>query len=493
MPYNPIFFVPTVDLKKKIEQKGKVQLVDFTILSHLLTDNLDAEIELLNLCISAFPREFIRNLVCLKPLRLIEHEILAQLQATIKLDKSVEDETNTFGQAFTLVQEALSPQQPDINEICLEIYSDTKKNVSLFVGALSSDELIPLSFSSPQQRDQLIELYNSLSKHEPWQSNKELLNNVCIQRALALFYTQRIREYIQPIVKQQIEKLCDLQQLESLTPVTNRDAIAVFTTGGVASGKGSCLRVICDTLKEREPCTVPWNELVHHNADRLKLFLLNPEENPFNYSQYTYEEALFIKERIMSIIEQNGATSKMYPHFLHDQTKLKGEELKEARRRYGEIFIAAVSTEAVVAIERAYSRGKETTRFEHTEGLLSSHQAAPVEFIKALNQEELIGQIPINIVMYDNNHPSKHLIMFASIDMQKKQITVYNNVCMQAWIKKEKIYPQAQSEEELYKIGPTRPTEQYFQPLVDKGFHLEVLPLEMSPEDEEPPSALTCG
>lgn len=46
----------------------------------------------------------IRNLVCLYSGRLVEHEILAQLQATIKLDKHVDDEMDTFGHAFTMVQ-----------------------------------------------------------------------------------------------------------------------------------------------------------------------------------------------------------------------------------------------------------------------------------------------------------------------------------------------------------------------------------------------------
>lgn len=491
MTYKPHFFIPTADLKEKIKQKNRVQPIDFTILSHLLTSNVDNELTLLDACIFAFPKEFIRNLVCLQPVRLIEHEILAQLQAGIKLDKSVEDEADTFGQAFTWVQQSLSSQVPGLQEECLRLFAETQREVSQFFDALMHSPPIEVSFFPPKQSKQLLEFYNELSQQEVWQDNKESLKAVCIQRAMALMYTQRVQEFIQPIVRAHIGELCKLRKLESLKPVEKDEGVAIFTTGGVASGKGSCLKNISEALKERTPSAIEWNELVHHNADRLKPFLLNPKVDPLKYSQYTYEEALLIKERVMKIIEQEGERTGKFPHFLHDQTKLKGEELKEASKRYGEIIITAVSTDAASAIERAYSRGEATTRFEHTEGLLGSHQAVPGEFIKALNQDELIGQGPISVVMYDNNHPSRQLTIFASIDMQKKQLIVYDNECMHEWIKKENINPKARSEDALYNDKPIRTTEEYFAPLIGKGFSLEIRPKVEPLEDDNESIALT--
>lgn len=475
MSYKPQFFVPTADLKEKIKQKSKIQPVDFTILSHVLTSNVDTELDLLDECIQAFPREFIRNLVCLQPERLMEHEILAQLQASIKLDKSVDDEADTFGQAFTWVQKSLSPEVGGLKDKCLNLYSETKKEVSDFFDALINDKSIEHKFSQ-KQAQQLTEFYKEISTKEPWQTNKELLKTVCVERAMALIYTQRAQELIQPVVKSHINELCDQQKLEKLNPVGKSDGVAIFTTGGVASGKGTCLKNIEATLKERQPTSIQWNDLLHHNADRLKPFLLNPKIDPLKYSQYTYEEALLIKERVMKIIEQEGQVSGKYPHFLHDQTKLKAEELKEANSRYGELIITAVSTDASSAIERAYSRGEQTTRFEHTEGLLGSHQAVPGEFIKSLNQPDLMGQGNISAVMYDNNSPTRKLTMFASIDMQKKEIIIYDDDCMQKWIKKENINPKAKSDLELYFDKPVRTTQDYFGPLILNGFSIEIKP-----------------
>ncbi len=484
MTYKPHFFIPTADLKEKIKQKHRVQLVDFTVLSHLLTSNIDAELSLLHECILAFPKEFIRNFVCLQPERLIEHEILAQLQAGIKLDKSVEDEADTFGQAFTWVQQSLSSEAPRLQEECFRLFGETQMEVEQFFDALMNTPSKVLPSFPPKQSKQLLEFYNELSQKEFWQDSKESLKAVCVQRAMALIYTQRVQAFIQPSVKAHISELCRLKKLEQLNPVEKSDGVAIFTTGGVASGKGSCLKNISETLKERHPRAIEWDEIVHHNADRLKPFLLNPKVDPLKYSQYTYEEALLIKERVMKIIEQEGEVSGRFPHLLHDQTKLKGEELKEASKRYGEMIITAVSTDAASAIERAYSRGEATTRFEHTEGLLGSHQAVPGEFIKALNQDELIGQGQIGVVMYDNNSPSRQLTIFASIDMQNKQLIIYDDECMQAWIKKENINPKAKSEDELYSDKPIRTTEEYFAPLIAKGFSLEIRPKVESSQDD---------
>ncbi|BCA94598.1 hypothetical protein TUM19329_09590 [Legionella antarctica] len=477
MTFQPQFFVATIDLKEKIKHQEQLKPADFTILSHLLTDDLEASLSLLHECIVAFPKEFVRNLVCLEPDRLIEHEILAQLQATIKLDRTVDDETDSFGYAFTQVQAVLSrdSKQELLEGRCEKLYSETKNEISGFFGTLIENKGLEEITFSPKEILQLTGFYQQLAENEPWKNNAQLLQAVCEQRGMALIYTQRAQELIGNVIKEEIDVLCDAGKLEKLDPVSKKNGVGIFTTGGVASGKGTCLQNISDSLKERRPVAINWNELVHHNADRLKPFLLQPQKDPMKYSQFTYEESLLIKERIMKIIEQQGKKSGFYPHFLHDQTKLKADELKEANQRYDELIITAVSTDAASAIERAFARGEKTTRYEHTEGLLGSHQAVPGELIKSLTQEELIGKGNISVAMYDNNSPSRMLSMFASIDMQKKEIIVYDDVAMQNWIKKENINPKAKTEEELYLDKPVRQTELYFHPMIQQGFTLAIV------------------
>ncbi|HHS9643860.1 hypothetical protein [Legionella anisa] len=176
--------------------------------------------------------------------------------------------------------------------------------------------------------------------------------------------------------------------------------------------------------------------------------------------------------------KSNVLGGERYPGFLHDQTKLKPDELREANQRYGEVDIVAISTDVAAAIERAYGRGKTTQRYEHTEGLLGSHQAVPGEMMKSLNQKELIGS-NVSVVMFDNNSPTRELTMFASVDMRTKTIIIYNEEMMQNWIKKENINPKAKSGESLYLDKPVRSIVEYFGPLIENGFELEY------PEAEE--------
>ena len=483
MPNLSRFFVLTADLKERIKLKSSVKSADFTILSSSISSGTESGLVALKECMTAFPKEFVRNLVCLRPERLIEHEILAQLQASVKLDKSVEDEADTFGRAFTLVQRSLDLD--GIKETCIKIYEETKIEIEGFIDDLMEGNSVELYSFSTKDAEALIASYREIAAKEPWSTKKDLLKSVCVQKGMALIYAHQAQEYIGSRVVSSINQLCVDEDLQWLEGVKKEDGVAIFTTGGVASGKGTCLKNIAEALTERTPTPIKWNELVHHNADRLKPFLQNPVLDPKKYSQYTYEEALLVKERVMQVIEYHGKKSGKYPHFLHDQTKLKPDELIEANKRSGELIITAISTEASSSIEWAHGRGQKTGRYEHTEGLLGSHQAVPGEMIKALAQDELIGKNRISVAMYDNNSPTRELNMFASINMQTKEIIVYNEIQMQDWIKKEKINPKASPHGELYLEKPTRKTADYFGPLLAKGFTLTIAPSEELSVEED--------
>ncbi len=473
MSYDQRFFILTADLKAKIKLQEKVGRTDFTVLTSSFSGQDEQGIELLKQCVHAFPKEFVRNLVCLLPERLVEHEILAQLQAGVKLDKNVDDEADTFGHAFTLVQEQLV--NGEIERKCLVMYKKTIDEVDAYFNDLITGKLAQSYDFSPDEQDVLQLCYSEIAGAEPWRSDKALLKAVCVQRSMAFIYTNRACAMIEPVVSGVISDLCTKTQLQPLDYVAKEESMAIFTTGGVASGKGTCLKNIAAAIKMREPNGIEWEQLVHHNADRLKPFLQSPEKDPLKYSQYTYEEALLVKDRVMHHIAKKGnEAGNKYPHFLHDQTKLKPDELREASKRYGEVVIAAISTDVASSIQWAFGRGEKTKRYEHTEGLLGSHQAVPGEMMKSLNQDELIGSSNIVVAMYDNNSPSRELTMFAEIDMKNKKIIVNDEEMMQKWIKKENINPKAQPNEPLYFDKPIRSTAEYFAPLTDKGFSLQI-------------------
>ncbi|HHF7375336.1 zeta toxin family protein [Legionella bozemanae] len=475
MSYEGRFFVPTVELKERIKSKQEVRPEDFTIIAYSSSGGGEESITLLEQTTAAFPKEMVRNLVCLYPERLVEHEILAQLQATVKLDKHVDDEMDTFGHAFTMVQKKLEGKllAGVVSKVAL-MHANTKLDVIEFFNDLANGKSKEEYPFSSEELDALKSFYASISGKEPWSTDKELLKAVCVQRGMALIYTQRARVIIEPVVAESINELCEQNALEGLEYVEKKRSLAVFTTGGVASGKGSCLKLVSKVIGHYEPEPVAWNQLVHHNADRLKPFLQKPEVDPLKYSQFTYEEALLVKERVMHVIakKSNALGGERYPHFLHDQTKLKADELREANQRYGEVDIVAISTDVTSAVERAHGRGRTTQRYEHTEGLLGSHQAVPGEMMKSLNQEELIGS-NVSVAMFDNNSPTRELTLFATINMRTKEINIYDREMMQNWIKKENINPKAKPGESLYMEKPVRSIAEYFGPLLEKGFELE--------------------
>ncbi|CEG57518.1 hypothetical protein [Legionella fallonii] len=474
MSYDQRFFVLTADLKARINLQEKVSPVDFTVLTSSFSGQDQFGIDLLKQCVIAYPKEFVRNLVCLLPERMVEHEILAQLQAGIKLDKNVDDDADTFGHAFTMVQAQLA--RSNIVQDCRTIYQHALTQVDIFIDDLINGKLDGVYDLSSKEQEALKSFYNEIATKEPWSTNQEVLKSICVQRGMALIYANRARDMIEPVVSEAIDQLCHAGKLQPLDYVAKEESMAIFTTGGVASGKGTCLKNTAATIKKREPIGIEWNQLVHHNADRLKPFLQKPELDPQKYSQYTYEEALLVKERVMQHIAKKGnEAGNKYPHFLHDQTKLKPDELREANQRYGTVVITAISTEVSSSVQWAFGRGESTKRFEHTEGLLGSHQAVPGEMMKSLNQNELIGSSNISVAMYDNNSPTRELTMFASIDMKKKEIIVYDEEMMQKWIKKENINPKAKPNEPLYFDKPTPTTSEYFAPLINKEFSFRII------------------
>ncbi|AUH73982.1 zeta toxin family protein [Legionella sainthelensi] len=469
--YGPGLFVPKIDLKDRIRSKKKVKSDDFSILTHSFQKE---SLDLLDQTIIAFPKEFVSNLVCLLPESLLEHEILAQLQATIKLDKTVEDDQETFWIAFTQVKEKLKKNGMDIatKERCYDLYKNTSEGVTQLFNDLANDILQQeYPFISSHELNILQKFYTDLSKNEPWKSDNELLKSVCIQRGIALIYNKNAREIIEPEVERAIHALCTKMKLDKLEYITKDKAIAVFSTGGIASGKSTSLKVVAQVLENGPPEPILWNQLVHQNTDRLRSFLLQPHD-PKRYSQYTYDEAKMITDRTMKLIAKKGLQSGGYPHFLLDQTQLKPAELKEANERYGKIIVVAVSTDVSVSLERAAQRGEKTRRFEHTEALLYSHQAVPGAMIRSLSQQELIGS-DIEVTMFDQSK-DKEQTLFATINMKNQEIIIYNEQMMQDWIKKETINPKAKPNEALYTGEEVRSIEEYFSPLIEQNFSLVV-------------------
>lgn len=477
--YHPSFFkeaagvslyVPTVP---SLADKEKLEAIDFTLLQHAYRTVDESALLLLKETRRCFPKVSVRQLVALTPARLIHHEILAQLQASIKLDHHPDDAT-TF---HTVVEKLATIVEKDdkstLTTQCHELYTSTTGALEALYDAMvaKSSDLASL----PLYNEALQSTFDLLQTQADFSDKSDTYKQVFIQRWIAPLYHQQALINIESYVRAHIETLIEGDELKILDYHPADKSLAIFTTGGVASGKGSSLRQLAELLEKYHSPPIHWDELVHHNADKLKPFLMPPMTSPQGYSQFTYDEALLIKDRTMQLMQ--AISKKMhdgthFPHFLHDQTKLKSLELLEASSRYDEIIITAVSTEVKKAIVRSHARGVATNRFEHTEGLLNSHRAVPTEMINALAQPALLGK-KITVSMWDNNDESGHLQQFASIEMATGCITIYDGDLFEKWLKKTLINPKSHDFASLYKAGPMVSIKGYFSPLLALGLTIE--------------------
>lgn len=102
---------------------------------------------------------------------------------------------------------------------------------------------------SSEELEALKSFYASISGKAPWSTDKELLKAVCVQRGMALIYTQKARAIIEPVVVESINELCEQNALEGLEYVEKERSLAVFTTGGLPLEKGVVLNLFQKLLE----------------------------------------------------------------------------------------------------------------------------------------------------------------------------------------------------------------------------------------------------
>jgi len=196
-----------------------------------------------------------------------------------------------------------------------------------------------------------------------------------------------------------------------------------------------------------------------------KPLLINKSDPAYNSTlstQLTKAEASIINKKTYCRVEEM-VKEKRSPHVLLDQIYLSEERMNIALKNGGQAMVTVVSTDVRDAVKRSYQRGIETTRLEHSEGILSSHQGMVHELIRDLSKFR--GK-PIILEICDNNVPKgESPILIARINLQNQEALIFDEAKLKLFIKKTIINTKATSELDVYLNKPVISIEDYLKPL----------------------------
>ena len=229
---------------------------------------------------------------------------------------------------------------------------------------------------------------------------------------------------------------------EYFLPITERSLVERQTltiNGGIASGKGSSVQLVEHEYEYPDQLARSRNpaDNVKINGDSYKA-LLNPSYSGENkkFSQLVQPEVSWIGNEIFNRIQQDTSNKQMGKDIVIDKVMLPSLWIEAAISGGGTLSGIIVSTAVDTAIPRAYARGKEIGRFEHTEGILKTHKDSVSWFQSIIKNEQFKGQ-NIEYYIYDNNvlRGSKPNLI-ASIDCKNNQIIVNDVVGLRKFLKK---------------------------------------------------------
>lgn len=354
------------------------------------------------------------ELVTYKPGRALLHEVAAYVTAFVKTEN--EAHRNTMIQEITT---ALNTT--DLAKILEDKYVDIKKTVEknkndkMYQEALQAARKITLPSAYCKDIDSAEKL------------------------AVEIVTAQKMRAEQDKILQSMVAKhIKSNPQYMAKSSAKNGTPVVMFASGGQGAGKGSS---IASMLKNAQTSGIDPRDFVYLNNDSYKPLLKTSGMNPKVFSQLTHVEAKCIRDKAHAYATQN----KM--HVLLDQVSPSVSAIQYAKKHNGVIKGVFVSTQVEEAIQRSFTRGQETGRYEDTQSILSCHQQtvnkAKDFIIKSLNEKA-------HLDFFDNSSTDRALFM--TVDGMHKNILIHNKELLKDFIKKQCININAKKYEEIYDI-----------------------------------------
>ncbi|KTD23476.1 coiled-coil protein [Legionella lansingensis] len=419
-----------------------------------------------------------RDIVPLTPDRVILHELAAVMQCFIKQELDPGKGEEVFKEmvlkAFIKLKDGSIPEYGEAIKKMDKDYEELNDSIIDYI----KNPNIPGVLTSDEQA-----LVGELLKKA--KGNRDELPNAekdgVIAGIRAILYMQRARQYAYHLARTVLVEQSSLSQLPLLSK--QKDSIAIFTVGGPASGKTSSLVKIAESIESTYG--IKWDEIAHHNLDRARTILLEPEKDSLDFGSLTSDEARLVKERELKLMITLSATEGKFRHQLYDGSEIDSKAFKQHAMHGKATMVCLVSTHFETALERAYLRGQSENRYVPIDSLLQTHKNGPQSLIKALDQDGIEGT-NTTVLMYDNNvERGKDSILFGTINAQTKEIIIKDPEKMKSWLKKSNLntsidFPKVYSPDAVHSIelytGEEMTIEKYFEPLVKRGYKLTMEP-----------------
>jgi hypothetical protein len=385
----------------------------------------------------------IKELVALKPERILLHEII--VQTITKLRWNTQDEMRAH--VKFAVNNLIKSYQLKKIVIDTDVYrNNLAKNLTT---------------------SQQIDLTNIKTSYIP---GKYVAHYTAKQAAIALQVDYKYKRYIEPrirnLVTSYFEKLFKEQPHNRITVDPSKRPHTIIMAGGSASGKSTYGRLIQSQMAHNG---IDWQNVVKVNTDSYKELLNIDDSKNSNifYSQLVQPEAQIIssyrlKYRIGDLIRQ-----KVIQNIFWDQVLIEPNKIEWGLLNNGVVSVHIVSADTTNSVQRSYARGKLTGRYEPTEMLLNFHKRVTQELPNIITR--FAGK-NVYISVLDNNVDRDSVIKVLEIFNAQKYAVIYDSNKLNNFISKTNINQKAKTSNELQQDRENIKFNNYFSVLTANGY-----------------------
>lgn len=405
-------------------------------------------------------KELPKNLVAFRPERLALHEIISAVTTKIRCkDDTKLDNDEVLQKIVNSISHDIKPQLSDAEARLDAMREKISAETAAIVKKMIANEPIPPE-ERPDYFADIQKYYDAFSKSDVKIGEQKPgynLEAAVVAKVTDVVYTKIATKEIGKIVNDHIDHLIKDNVFEPLQIPAANERQTFMVCGGPASGKGSSVYAL---ERSAEKSGIKWEDVAKINTDAYKPLLLQADTVvPELYSQLAQEEASLVNAKTQEKLKQLAEAGKA-PHVLFDQVFVGPDQLKIAKINQGETKVMVVSTEVIDAVERSYSRGTQTGRFENTTGILNCHKNMTKQLpdrVAELHKEN------VSMRIVDNNvERGKAPITIADIDCYNGHIQIYDDEKMDRFIAKTTINPNAISKDEVYAKMPAESIDSYF-------------------------------
>lgn len=478
---NSKYKIPSISIISLFEEKKPTislpngLLVDASALKYTILDEENVYRDILSLaelyCAFGVPP---RELVSYKPTRIGLHEIIVAVETRLQVTDQL-----AFEKPFQLLvnkiyqgikksleseQEILRPERVNLQARVSEfvtLHSMQKDYIPIdsdFVGfSLQETLVIKKVYAAANQRrfSDKPPILGQYLKRYNWES-------AIIDRVTDCLFTQIASQRINDLVNKYIDSLIESKQLMPLDIPAANSRYTFMVTGGTASGKGYSVE---EMKYSTEKMGISWSNVAKINTDDFKPLVCPQEKNvePILYSQLSRDEASFINTKILNRLMEM-ALNGTAPHVFFDQVFVNRDQLNFGKTsEYKHVYIVVVAAEIKNCLERSFTRGQQTGRYECSSTMINTHRNMAIELPEHLKE---VRNNKASLKIIDNNKIQAPPYEIANINCQEGVINIYDADAVRRFIHKTAINCNAQSDEDLY----TQPIdkmdiEHYFKPL----------------------------